>query len=66
MDRFYWMCSWSFRLCVLSWLVLDGLLHHLLLMMSPNCPLAIHHKKGEYILSMHGDRGSFGAALDCI
>ena len=37
---------------MLIWRVLDGLLHHLLLMMSPNCPLAIRHKKGEYILCM--------------
>ena len=28
-----------------SWQVLDGRLHHLLLMMS-DCPLAIRHKKG--------------------
>ena len=42
------------------WLVLDDLLHHLLLMMSPDYPLAICHKKGEYILCMHGDKGSFG------
>ena len=66
MDRFCWMFSRSFKHCVLIWLVLDGLLHHLLLIMSPNCPLAIHHKKGEYIVCMHGDRESFGAALDCI
>ena len=35
-------------------------------MMSPDYPLAICHKKGEYILCMHGDRESFGVALDCI
>ena len=31
---------------------LDGHLCHLLLMMSLDCPLAIRHKKGEYILCM--------------
>ena len=51
---------------MLIWLVFDGLLLHLLLMMSPDYPLAIRHKKGEYILCMHGDRESFGATLDCI
>ena len=35
---------------MLIWLVLDDLLHHLLLMISPNCPLEIRHKKGEFIL----------------
>ena len=30
--------------------VFGGLLHHLLLMTSLDCPLAIRHKKGEYIL----------------
>ena len=50
MDRFCWMCSRSFKLCVLIWLVLDSLLHHLFLMMSHDCPLAICHKKGKYIL----------------
>ena len=34
---------------MLIWRVLD-VLHHLLLMMSLDCPLAICHKKGEYIL----------------
>ena len=50
MDKFCWMCSRSFKLCVLIWLVLDSLLHHLFLMMSHDCPLAICHKKGKYIL----------------
>ena len=31
------------------WRVLAGLLHHLLLMMSLDCPLAIRQKNGEYI-----------------
>ena len=46
------MCSWSFRFYMLIWQVLDSLLPHLLLMMSHDCPLAIRHKKGEYILCM--------------
>ena len=58
---------------MLIWQVLDSLLHHLLLMMSLDCPLAIRHKKGKYTLMEIGgvlefidrDRGSFGA-LDCI
>ena len=50
MDSFWWMCSWNFRLCVRIWQVFGCLLHHLLLMISLNCPLAIRHKKGEYIL----------------
>ena len=37
---------------MLIWRVLDGLLHHLLLMMSLDCPLAIRHKNGEYTLCM--------------
>ena len=55
MNRFWWMCSGSFKLCVLIWRVLDGLLHHLLLMMIHDCPLAILHG-GVHI---DGDRGSF-------
>ena len=62
----------SFDLCERIWRVLDGRLRHLLLMMSYDCPLAILHKKGEYIC--RGDfvvRGRFccvGALelLDCI
>ena len=50
MDSFWWMCSRSFKLCVLIWRVFSGLLHHLLLMMSLDYPLAIRHKKVEYIL----------------
>ena len=38
----------SFGLCERIWRVLDDHLNHLLLMMS-DCPLAIRHKKGEYI-----------------
>ena len=50
MDSLWWMCSRSFRLYVQIWRVFNGLLHHLLLMMSLDYPLAIRHKKGEYIL----------------
>ena len=64
MDSFWWMCSRSFRPCVLIWRVLDGLLHHLFLMMSPDCPLGIHHKKGEYIFVYGMEIG--GVLLDCI
>ena len=39
----------SFSPCEQIWRVLDDRLHHLLLMMSHDCPLAIRHKKGEYI-----------------
>ena len=66
MVSFWWMCSRSFRLCVRILQVSDGLLHHLFLMMSLDCPLAIRHKKGEYILmEIGGDFDVFGA-LDCI
>ena len=45
-----------------SWQVLDGHLHHLLLIMSLDCPLAIRHEKGEYIwMELGGDFFSFGA-----
>ena len=50
MVSFWWMCSQSFRPCVRIWQAFDSLLHHLLLMMSLDCPSAIRHKKGEYIL----------------
>ena len=62
----------SFVLCKQIWSILNDCLCHLLLIMS-DCPLAIRHKKGEYIC--RGDfvvRGRFfcvcGAcgALDCI
>ena len=49
MISFWWMCSQTFRPCVWIWRALGGHLHHLLLMMSLDCPSAIHHKKGEYI-----------------
>ena len=56
MVSFSWTCSRSFMLCVQSWRALDGHLCHLLLMMSLDCPLAIHHKKGEYIwMEIGGD-----------
>ena len=56
MVNFWWTCSRSFRRCVQSWQVLDGHLCHLLLMMSLNCPLAIRHKKEEYIwMEIGGD-----------
>ena len=38
----------SFVPCKQIWSILDSSLRHLLLMMS-ECPLAIHHEKGEYI-----------------
>ena len=51
---------------MLIWQVLDSLLPHLLLMMSHDCPLAIRHKKGEYILCMETGGAfffCFGASL---
>ena len=40
---------------MMIWRVLD-VLHRLLLMMSLDCPLAICHKKGEYIwMGIGGD-----------
>ena len=59
MDSFWWMCSRSFRLCVRIWRVFGGLLHHLLLMMSIDFPLAIRHKNGEYILMKIGEDFEF-------
>ena len=51
MDSYCWMCLVSFMLYERIWQVLMVLLRSLyLLMMSPDCPLAIHHRKGEYIL----------------
>ena len=49
--------------CEQIWGILDGRLRHLLSMMS-DCPLAFHHKKGEYICSgffffFFFDRGIF-------
>ena len=44
------------------WQALDSLLHHLLLIMSLDFPLAIRHKKGEYIwMEIGGDFEFFGA-----
>ena len=70
MVCFFWMCSLSFRLYKQIWRVLEDLLRSLqLLMMSHDCPLAIRHKKGEYICMLIGgvfvDGGSFcfGARL---
>ena len=38
------------------WRALGRHLHHLLLMMSLDCPLTIYHKKGEYIwMEIGGD-----------
>ena len=65
MDRFWWICWLSFRLYVSIWWVFNILPHLHLLMMSLDCPLAIHHKKGEYLYMLMGrfcvfvDRGSF-------
>ena len=39
----------NFIPCEQIWRVLDNHLCHLLLMVSYDCPLAIRHKKGEYI-----------------
>ena len=66
MDRFWWMCSRSFRLYVLIWWVLNGLLHYLLLMMIYDFSLAIRHKKGEYILMEIWRILELFGALDCI
>ena len=41
------------------WRVFGGLLHHLLLMMSIDFPLAICHKNGEYILMKIGEDFEF-------
>ena len=49
MVSFWWMRSRSFWHCKQIWQAFGALLHHLLLMMSLDCPLAIHHKKREYI-----------------
>ena len=69
MDRFWWMCLLSFKLYVQIWRVFDILLHLYLLMMSLDCPLAIHHKKGEYLyMLIEGDSVFLliGGDLDCI
>ena len=64
MDRFCWMCILSFKLYEQIWRVLEGLLHRLhLLMMILDCPLAIRHKKGEYIGMEIGGVLEF---IDCI
>ena len=52
-------------LCAQSWHSFDDLHHHLLLMMDFDCPLAFHHKKGEYILE-HLQSFSFqGESISC-
>ena len=68
MDSYWWMCSRSFRLCMRIWRVFGGLLHPLLLIMSLDCPLAIRHKKAEYILmEIGGDFEFLGfGTLNCI
>ena len=38
-----------FMVCARIWHGFDVLHRHLLLMMNFDCPLAFHHKKGEYI-----------------
>ena len=51
MDSYCWMCLVSFMLYERIWRVLVVLLCNLhLLMTTLDCPLAIHHRKGEYIL----------------
>ena len=65
MVSFWRTSSWSFRLYVQSWRVFDGHLCHLLLMMSLDFLLTIHHKKGG--VHMDGDfvdRGRFFFVLE--
>ena len=61
--------------CAQSWHNFEDLHRHLLLMMDFDCPLAFHHKKGEYIfertvLFLRGEHfllvGACGVNLDCI
>ena len=78
MDKFWWMCLLSFKIYVWIWRVFGILLCLHLLMMSLDCPLAIHHKKGEYLCMLIGGDfvfllkgGDFvfllkGGDLDCI
>ena len=78
MDKFWWMCLLSFKIYVWIWRVFSILLCLHLLMMSLDCPLAIHHKKGEYLCMLIGGDfvfllkgGDFvfllkGGDLDCI
>ena len=40
------------HVCAQSWHSFDDLHLHLLLMMDFDCPLAFHHKKGEYIFEL--------------
>ena len=49
MANTYWMCSMRLRPYEQSWRLLKVLLHRLHPLMSHDCPLAIHHKMGEYI-----------------
>ena len=56
MDSFYWMCSMNFMLYEQIWRMLEVLLHKLHPLMSHDCPLAIRHKKGDYIhIEIGGD-----------
>ena len=56
MVSFWWMHSRSFWHCERIWQAFGSLLHHLLLIMSLDCSLAIHHKKREYIwMEIGGD-----------
>ena len=48
MVRFWWTCLMSSMLWEQIWCLFDVRLHHLLLMMVSNCPLAFRHKKREY------------------
>ena len=45
----------SFVLCEQIGRILDVRLRQLLLMMDSDCPLAFHHKKGEYIWTLVED-----------
>ena len=48
------------------WRLLEVLFHRLHPLMSHDCPLAIHHKKGEYI-EIGGDiLGDVFGDIDCI
>ena len=56
MDKFYWMCSMRLRPYEQIWSMLEVLLYRLHPLMSHDCPLAIRHKKGEYIhMEIRGD-----------
>ena len=51
-DRFWWTFWMRLEDCKEIWHGFEVLHHHLLLMMVCDCPLAFHHKKGEYTYEM--------------